>query len=347
MSAPVRVGILSVAHYHGNFWAEAINESPDAALVGIWDDDAARGRAAAERHHTRYWSDLGALLRECDGVGITSETAKHAPLVEEAARAGVHVLCEKPMAASLADCDRIERAVRAAGVTYAQSFPTRFDPINRELVELVQRGDLGDVTMARIRHGHYYGLDPEFRKQWYCDPALAGGGALLDEGIHAADFLLWLLGEPQSVSATTSSRALGLGVDDTAIAMVTFARGVTAEIATSWTFVAAEQSIEVFGTGGTAQLAGVDLASREFVSGPYLKVFRHGSPRGAWTPSSAAPLFTRGVHHRQAPLDFVASIRAKSPPLLGLAEGRRSLALILCAYQAARDGRAVPVATGV
>ena len=345
MSA-VRVGILSVAHYHGNFWAEAINESPDATLVGIWDDDATRGRAAAERHSTRYWPDLHALLRECEGVGITSETVKHAPLVEEAARAGVHVLCEKPMAVSLADCDRIERAVRAAGITYAQSFPKRFDPINRELVELVQRGDLGDVTMARIRHGHYYGLDPEFRKQWYCDPALAGGGALLDEGIHAADFLLWLLGEPQAVSATVSSRALGLGVDDTAIAMVTFARGVTAEIATSWTFVAAEQSIEIYGTGGTAQLGGVDLASREFVSGPYLKVFRHGSPRGAWTESPAAPLFTRGVHHRQAPLDFVASIRTTSPPLLGLAEGRRSLALILSAYRAARDGRSIPVATG-
>jgi predicted dehydrogenase len=344
MSAPVRVGILSVAHYHGNFWAEAINESADAALVGIWDDDAARGRAAAERHRTRYWPALGALLRECDGVGITSETIKHAPLVEEAARAGVHVLCEKPLAASRADADRIERAVRAAGITYAQSFPKRFDPINRELVELVRRGDLGEVAVARIRHGHYYGLDPEFRKQWYCDPALAGGGALLDEGIHAADFLLWLLGEPQSVSATTSSRTLGLAVDDTAIALFTFGSGAIAEIATSWTFVAAEQSIEVFGTGGTAQLAGVDLASRDFVAAPYLKVFRHGAPRGTWTASPAAPLFTRGVHHRQAPLDFVASLRTKAAPLLGLAEGRRSLELILAAYAAAAAGRAYSIA---
>lgn len=339
----VRIGILSVAHYHGHFWAEAINEAADAALVGIWDDDPGRGQEAAARHRTRYWSDLHALLHECDGVGITSETVKHAPLVEEAAGAGVHVLCEKPMATSLEACERIEAAVSRAGVTYVQSFPKRFDPINRELVERVQGGEVGRVTMVRVRHGHYYGLDPAFRQQWYCDPALAGGGALLDEGVHAADVLLWLLGPPLSVSAVVSDRALGLGVEDTALAVFSYAEGAVAEIATSWTFTAGESSLEVYGTGGVAQLGGGDLASREFTHPPYLKVFRQGNPRGTWEGSATRPLFTQGTHHRQAPLHFVECLRHGRPPLLGLAEGRRALAMILAAYRAAAGGRAEPV----
>jgi predicted dehydrogenase len=342
---PLRLGILSVAHYHGNFWAEAINDSPHATLVGLWDDDPQRGREAAARHHTRFWPDLDALLGECDGVGITSETVKHAPLVEAAAAAGVHILCEKPMATTQGECDRIERAVRTGGVTYMQSFPKRFDPINRELVEQVQQGDLGPVAMVRIRHGHLYGLDPAFARQWYCDPARSGGGAWLDEGIHAADFLRWLLGDPIDVRATISADSLKLPVEDTALAIFTFPSGALAEIATSWVFVAAEQSIEVYGTRGSAQLAGVDLASREFVTPPHLKVFHAGAARGTWKGSAATPLFTSGVHHRQGPLHFIDCLRSGREPLPGVAEGRRSLEMILAGYRAAASGRAEPVRT--
>ncbi len=222
MSAPIRFGLLSFAHYHAGFWAEAVANHPEARLAGVWDDDRARGEAAAARHGTRYFAELGALLRECDAVGVTSETVRHADLVEEAARAGVHILCEKPMAATLADCDRIQRAVEASGVVFMQNFPKRFDPVNIELVARVQRGDLGQVVLVRIRHGHGGGHQPEFLRQWFVDPNLAGGGSLLDEGVHAADFLLWLLGPPERVTAVVSHRALRLQAEDTASAIYSF-----------------------------------------------------------------------------------------------------------------------------
>lgn len=345
MSEVVRFGILSFAHDHAHAWAEAVNDTPEAALVSIWDDDVRRGRDAAARHGTRFQPDLSALLRGCDAVGITSETARHADLVEQAAAAGVHVLCEKPTATTIADCDRIARAIRAAGIVFMQNFPKRFDPVNRELVELVRREELGRIVLVRIRHGHAHGLDPTFRSRWYADPALGGGGTLIDEGIHAADFLRWLLGEPADVRATVSRRALGLPVEDTATATFTFASGAVAEVATGWTLLAAEQSVEVYGTAGVALLSGVDLASRDFATAPYLKVFRRGGADAAWEASPTVPFFQTGSFHQQGPRRFIAGLRAgEREPTVGLEDGRRALAMILAAYRAAGSGQTQPIA---
>lgn len=339
MSEQIRFGILSFAHAHANPWAEAIVASPHAMLMGVWDDDPERGEAAAKRHATRFWPDLDALLAACDAVGITSETIRHADLAEAAAAAGVHILCEKPMATTLADCDRIARAVGAAGVRYMQSFPKRFDPVNRELIELVQRGDVGRVSLVRVRHAHYLGLDPDFRRRWFADPARGGGGALLDEGIHAADFLRWLLGDPVEVRAVTSHSVFDLPVEDVAIAAFSFPSGAIAEIVASWSMVAAESSIEVFGSSGTAVLSGVDLASRDFASPPYLRFFRDKREERRWEGSETTPSFTIGDFHQEVARQFIGCLCDGREPTVGLVEGRAALAMILTAYRAAETGQ--------
>ena len=339
MSNPIRFGILSFAHYHANFWADAINESPDATLVGIWDDDTGRGTEAADKYNTRYWSNLEALLKECDAVGITSETVKHADLVEEAATSGLHILLEKPMATTLEDCDRIARAVREAGVVFMQNFPKRYDPINHELLKIIQGGELGQISLVRIRHGHFHGLREGFAREWFVNPDLGGGGTLIDEGVHAADFLLWLLGAPEEVSATISNRVLKLPVEDTALAFFSYPSGTLAEVSTGWSFLAAEQSIELYGTRGTALLSGVDLASRDFSNLPFLKVFRQGEERGNWDGSKITPYFKQGNFHQQGPLYFLECVQTGKTPIVGLDEGRKSLEMILAAYRAAGTGQ--------
>lgn len=342
MSRLVRFGILSFAHYHANFWAEALNAAPDAELVGVWDDDPARGREAAARYSTTFWEDRAALLAACDAVGITSETVKHADLVEEAAGAGVHILLEKPMARNLSECRRIQQAVRRAGIIFMQNFPKRYDPINHELVRLVHEGALGKIVLVRVRHANYHLLElgQSAAEGWFANPELAGGGALLDEGIHAADFLLWLLGEPREVTALTSRAALGLPVEDTALAIFHYPSGVLAEIVTSGTLVAAEESIEVYGTEGSAILSGVDLASRNFATPPYLKTYRRGEPRGTWQGLGATPYFRQGNFHQQGPMHFLKCIWGQAEPVVSLEDGWKSVAMIEAAYRAAREGRA-------
>lgn len=100
-------------------------DSPLAEFVGVWDDNPARGVDAAQRYGVPFWPDLEALLNGSDAVGITSETVHHARLVQEAASRRRHVLCEKPLAASLEDCEKIARSVASSGITFMQSFPKK------------------------------------------------------------------------------------------------------------------------------------------------------------------------------------------------------------------------------
>jgi predicted dehydrogenase len=254
------------------------------------------------------------------------------------------VLCEKPLATTLEDCDRIARAVARSGITFMQSFPKRFDPVNHELRRMVQEGELGRLSMVRVRHGHFHCLDSEFVKQWYLNPDLAGGGTLLEEGVHGADFLRWLLGEPESVSATIAGEALGLRVEDAAVAVFRFPGGVLGELATSYSFTAADNSVELYGTGGTAVVSAVDLASRDITREAFVKIFRVGQAERRWTISPIVPRFKTGGFHQQNALHFLEALARGMPPSITLEDGRRAVEMILAAYAAARTGRTQEIA---
>ncbi|HEX2885198.1 Gfo/Idh/MocA family oxidoreductase [Vineibacter terrae] len=338
----IRTAILSFAHYHASFWSEAFAADPRVAFTGIWDDDPARGQAAAEKHGTRFVADLEALLDAVDAVAITSETAQHRRLIERAAQHGCAILCEKPIAANLADADAIAAAVAAHGVTFMQSFPKRFDPVNHEIKRIVESGALGTIWLARVRHGHSHGLDEAFRTGWWADPARSGGGTLIDEGVHAADFLRWLFGEPESVQATVSNTALKLPVDDTGVAVFHWTGGLVGEIATGWLFHAADVSVEIYGSAGSIALSGVDLASRDTIgNGPHLRVAIAGTGERRWDVSPMTPRFVTGQFHHQNAIRFVDALVDGSAPPIGLADGRGALAMIIAAYRSAREGRRV------
>jgi predicted dehydrogenase len=332
-----RVGVLSFAHYHANFWSEVL--AARGVLAGVWDDDAARGRDAAQRFATTYYADLDALLAACTAVCICSETCRHAPLIERAAARGLAILCEKPLGTSLADAERIAAIVRRAGVVFMQSFPKRFDPVSHRLRALVASGELGRITLARIRHGHFYGLQPDFRERWYVDPAKAGGGALLDEGIHAADLLAWLFGLPQSVTAITSDGALGLEVEDLGVAVFRYASGLVAEVASSFTFAAADTSIELYGTRGTVLVSGVDLASRDITEARFVRIYRTDSGERRWQVEPLVPRFKQGEFHQQNALAFVDCLERGTPSPITVEDGVRAMKMIDAAYTAARAGR--------
>ena len=351
---PVRFGIVSFAMYHANFWSRAVGDSDLAELVGIWDDDAERGGAVAKEYGTRFWPDLDGLLDACDAVGITSETANHADLAERAAAKGCHMLVEKPLATTMADCDRIQTAVEQAGVSFMQSFPKRFDPVNHELKRLVDEGELGRITLMRVRHGHLYGLmSGVAHSGWPEDPKLSGGGPLLDEGVHGADFIRWMLGEPDAVMATISHATLGNKVEDVGLAVFMFDDGPICELVSSVTFAAGDNSIEIFGTKGTAVLSGVDLASRDVTDGGYLKVCQlteenlSDITKRRWTISDIVPRFmTTPQFHQQNPLQFLDALTQGVAPPNTLEDGRRSLQMILSAYESARTGTTVRIPRG-
>jgi myo-inositol 2-dehydrogenase / D-chiro-inositol 1-dehydrogenase len=336
--SPLRIGILGFAHYHGNFWAEAFASHPQALLARVWDDDMPRGLDAARRFRSVFCSDLSAVIRDVDAVAITSETSGHEALIGAAARLGKPILCEKPLAVDLAQARRVVDLLDNSPIFFMQSLPKRLDPVNHALRDLIGSGELGAIRLARVRHGHSHGLDPAFRSGWWANPSRSGGGTLLDEGVHAADLLRWLFGDPAEVSAMMSTGA-GLEVEDAAVATFRWENGMLGEIVTGWTMVAAEASVEIYGTQGTALVSGVDLASRGRRPEPGLHVCLRGGDR--FIRRGPEPRFATGGFHQAVATAFVDAVVAGRPPPITLAEGLGAQRMIEAAYRAARTGRTV------
>ncbi|MGQ3213160.1 MAG: Gfo/Idh/MocA family protein [Shinella sp.] len=340
----LKIAILGVEHYHANFWAGAFLQRPEVEIIGVWDQAADKAAEFAGRHGIEVQDDLHRLIRKSHAVAICSATSGHLMLVEAAAALGRPVLCEKPLGIDRAQCDAIAAVVARTGIRFMQSFPKRFDPANHEIARLLQEKVLGRVTLCRVRHGHSHGLTEVFRSAWFVDPTRSGGGTLLDEGVHAADFLRWMFGEPESVFATLSSAALGLPVEDTAVATFRYADGLIAEVTTSWCFAAADTSIEIYGTEGSILLSGVDIASRPTRETDFLRVFRRGEGEG-WSASDVVPSFKTGVFHEHVAWAFVDALKKGGPMPVTIEDGRKAFTMIEAAYRSAATGRVQMIGT--
>jgi myo-inositol 2-dehydrogenase/D-chiro-inositol 1-dehydrogenase len=247
---------------------------------------------------------------------------------------GLPILCEKPLATSLDDATAVEHLVSERGVPFVQSFPKRLDPASIEIKRLVESGELGEISMVRIRHGHRHAADEEFTRGWWTRPELSGGGTLIDEGVHAFDFLRWLFGDPEGVQATVS-HLHRLPVEDAALIQLRWQNGMLADVATSWSFAAAFDSIEIYGSAATALLSGVDIASRD-LSGPnYLRVAKAGS--GEWEQSTLVPRFVSGGFHQAVAQNFVNHLLDDEPACATVSDGRATAAIVQAAYRSARQ----------
>ena len=199
----------------------ALAASSNGRVVAACDLDRAALAAFLPEHEMERSSDLDAVLRQGDVDAVYVATPNHAHLgpVRAAAEAGKAVLCEKPMARTLAEAEALAEAVRAAGVPYATAFDQRFHPAHRAIRELIERGTLGTVTAVRIRYACWTGPDwsPDSRPHdnWRADPERAGGGAFLDLAPHGLDLTQALLDEPIThVGALLQRRVHAYDVDD-------------------------------------------------------------------------------------------------------------------------------------
>jgi predicted dehydrogenase len=273
-------------------------------------------------------------------IGICAENDRHADLTIRAAQAGKHVLCEKPMALTLADCVRMIAAVESAGVTFMPCFPKRFCVIHQKTKDLISSDELVQVSSARIRHSHLLGYVDSFRNTWFADPARAGGGTVVDQAIHALEFLRWVFGEPESVTAEMTTLLPGLDLEDYVVALLRFPEDVLVVLQSSWTQQAGESTVEIFGERGTLIQSYGDLASiRAAPDGDPapLRVWRtDDGDEGSWTEYDLT-LFHEQSHRVQAEA-FFATVTAGAPPALTAEDGRRAVELVAALYRAASEG---------
>lgn len=333
-SAPISVALLSAAHVHAPAYAHALARlstgAAAARLVAVWDDDTAHGAALAAQFGVPFSEDLDALLArpDLDAVVITAENARHRALCEAACAAGKHVLCEKPLATTAADAEAMIAAAARARVVLATAFPMRHNGPARAAKEAIDEGAIGRILAVRAtNHGT---LPPG----WFLDPALSGGGAVLDHTVHVIDLLRWYLrDEPIEVYAETSHGLHGLTVEDAALLTVTFAGGVVVTLDPSWSRPPAfpiwgDVTMEISGDRGVLQL---DAFARKLIYNS------RSSERTEWIQWEADA-------DESLIADFARAVRDGRPPAAAGRDGERALAVALAAYASARDGCPAPIA---
>lgn len=265
-STPLRVAALGFWHVHAGDYARSAVEHPDTELAAVWDDDAQRGRAAAEQYGVPFFDDLDALLArdDIDAVTITTSTDQHRDVIVRAAGAGKHVFTEKLLAPTVDECDDIVAACDASGVKLIVSLPRLYHGYTRGVLDEIQSGRLGNVTYARVRLSHDGAVSGWLPSRFF-DPATAIGGALTDLGCHPVYLTQLFLGaHPDSVEAVYRS-VTGRAVEDQAVVTVGYDSQAIGVIEAG--FVSGNPfTIDVFGTAGSVSYT--EHGNRLTASGP-------------------------------------------------------------------------------
>lgn len=330
-----------------NFHAKAIADVRGAKLIGCFDTFPASADRLAATFNCQAYHNLDEMLANpnIDVVVIGTPSGAHMDPAVAAAKAGKHVIVEKPLEITLKRCDRIIEACKKAKVRLATIFPSRFHASSVELRRAVDEKRFGALTMGDayvkwFRPQSYYDSGA-WRGTWELD----GGGALMNQAIHSVDLLTWLMGPVTEISAHFGMLAHErIEVEDTAVASLRFANGALGVIeASTAAYPGYLKRIELHGSEGSAALEEEDIVRWDFAkkgrrdAAVKRKMSQSISGGGGASDPSAIG------HHGHAELfkDTLAAIDAGKNPSVDGKEGRRSVEIILAIYKAAETGRSV------
>ncbi|MGN6809251.1 MAG: Gfo/Idh/MocA family protein [Thermomicrobiales bacterium] len=332
--SPVRWGIIGAGDIAERVMAPAMRAAPHNTLVAVSRRDRAAAAAFAERHGAqRAYDSVEALLRdpEVDAVYIATPVARHCPDALAAAAHGKHILCEKPLALTIAEGEQMRAACAAAGVQFMTCFYQRFNARHRQIRELLAAGAIGQVTAARWT---FSGRSADRPGAWRQDPAQAGGGCYMDNASHCVDLLRFLLGEIIVVSAFVDTLAARYAVEDTATSILRLASGAHAVITSYWSTGDPDDErnsrLEIFGTEGA--IISTPLHDK-FSRGRLTVATRAGEQEYTYETSTHVALLE----------EFAAALAEGRPPAITVDDGLAALRTVQAVYESARTGATVRV----
>ena len=308
----MRIGIIGAGGISDTH-VRAARGIPGVEIVAVHGSNRVKAQALADSAGAPAFPDLDDFLRHpMDAVAIGSPSGLHAEQATAAVRRGLHVIVEKPLDITLQKIDALIGEAESRRVQLGVFFQERLSPEVGALKRAIDGGKIGDPLFATgsvrwYRPPEYYSAS-RWRGTW----ALDGGGALMNQGIHTVDMLLWLLGPIARVNAKTATRMHAIEVEDTALALLEFDNGAMGTIeATTAAYPGFPRRVEVIGTKGS--------------------LMNEDPPRTA-TVADPTP-------HRRVLQDFVEAVRTGRKPACDGREGRRSVAVVEAIYRSARSGR--------
>jgi 1,5-anhydro-D-fructose reductase (1,5-anhydro-D-mannitol-forming) len=253
----IRVAMISFWHVHARDYAKQAIENPATEIVAAWDEEPERGRARAEALGARFYERLDELLAQpdIDGVIICTPTNLHREVMIAAAQAGKHIFTEKVLATTLHACREIVAAVDKAGVKLTVSLPRLNAGYTLAIKEILDRQQLGELTLVRTRLSHNGAIStPENPQGWlpahFFNREQCGGGAMIDLGCHPMYLARLFLGLPESVSAHYGY-VTGREVEDNAVVVLHYPQRALGIVEAGFVNRFSPFTIEVHGTEGS------------------------------------------------------------------------------------------------
>jgi predicted dehydrogenase len=337
------IGCGNIAPIH----AQSIVEIEGAKLVAVSDVVESNAKKLTEKFPADTYTDYNELLKRDDiqAISLCVPSGLRADIAEACAKAGKHILAEKPLEVTTDRIDRVIRAVDEGGVKLGCIFQYRYADGPAAVRKALDGGRfgklvLGDAYIKWYRSQAYYDSGA-----WRGTRKLDGGGVLMNQGIHQIDLLLWFFGPVKTVTAQTALVGhAGIEVEDLACAMLTFESGAMGVIEGSTAIWPGHPArVEVHGTQGSAVLEDGELKSWQFAEEqPEDKAVLSTIKDSAVGSGASDPIASlKHEGHRRQIEDFIAAVREGREPTIDGREGRRAVALIEAIYQSAETGQTV------
>lgn len=328
-------GIIGAGKIAERQMVTAIGQASGQRLVAVMKRELAEARKFADGHGVpNAYDDSGALLAEPEvqAVYVATPPHLHAAQTVAAAQAGKHVLCEKPLALDSREARQMIDACRANGVQLMVCYYQRYNSRHQQIRKLLAQRAIGQVTAVRLNFSDYF---PPTLGFWHHNPAISGGGVLMDLGVHCIDLLRYLCGEVTEVMAMIDTLAAESPVEDTATLLLKLDNGAQAVITSHWSTANFEpqqaNGLEICGTLGTIQAAPIQAKDS---SGTLRLLTEAGVQDFDVAPGGPRP-------HVALLEDFARSIAAGAPSPIPGEEGLAGLQVIEAAHRSAATGRRI------
>ncbi len=352
---PLRVGIIGLG-WAGETHLKAYLEQPGVEVVAIADPNESRlEQVAATYHIPNHYADYHDLVARDDinAVSIATPNHMHSPVGVAALQSGKHVLSEKPLARSSAEAEAMVQAATQAGRVLQVAFNHRQRGDVQVLKNYITEGGLGRIYHSKATWMRRSGIPG--MGGWFTSREMAGGGPLIDLGVHVLDMALFLLGEPEVISVSAATYAelgprgrgsrgdkkliaeSGYEVEDLATAFVRLGDGATLLLEASWAVYgknADDFGVTLYGTEG-----GADITVKNYTWEDTLTIYTDT----AGVPAEVRPRVTKGEGHLAVVRNFVGAIRSGDWSIHNGSEGLKRAQVIEACYQSALQGREIPL----
>lgn len=355
MADTIRFGIIGCGVI-GKVHADQLVGVQGAKLVAVADVNPERAQAVANKYGVDWHSNYEEMLQraDIDVVNVCTPSGLHADMGITAAKAGKHVIVEKPMDISLAKADELIRTCRQNDVKLAVIFQRRWDKTTRITKELIESGKLGNLVLGEAALNWYRSQEYYNSADWRGTWAMDGGGAFMNQAIHTVDQLQYLMGPVSSVFAFSGTLAHeGIEVEDTSSATLRFRSGAIGSlVATTVAYPGITSRIELCGTKGTAMMD----TDRDVFTHLYFRPENGGGQHygdekavnlastfgiGEGDGGASDPTDVGGAGHRAQFIDMIQAIQEDREPKVNGEEGRQALEIILAIYESSRTGKQV------